>query len=148
MAASAFTVFKTAKGYIGDGTIDLDTDSFKIALFTSATALSAGIASTYTQLAGAATQVAAAGGYPTGGEALTGVDWTTGTSAGQHKFVCDNYVLTASSSQIVNIRYAVIYEVGNDKLLAYCALSTAQFTLATNNTLTVTMPTTGIFTLA
>jgi hypothetical protein len=148
MAASAFTIFKTAKGFIGDGTIDLDTDAFKIAFFTSATTLSAGIASTYTQLNSVATQVAAAGGYPAGGESLTSVVWTTGTSAGQHKFDAADYVLTASGSQIVNIRYAVVHEVGSGKLLCYAALTTAQFTLAAGNTLTVTMPAAGVFTLA
>lgn len=148
MAASAFTIFKTAKGFIGDGTIDLDTDAFKIAFFTSATALSAGIGSTYTQLNGAATQISARGGYPTGGESLTSVVWTTGASAGQHKFDAADYVLTASGSTISNIRYAVIYEVGSGKLLCYAALSTAQFTLAAGNTLTVQFPAAGIFTLA
>lgn len=148
MAASAFTIFKTAKGYIGDGTIDLDTDAFKICFFTSATTLSAGIASTYTQLNSGATQVTAAGGYPAGGESLTSVVWTTGASAGQHKFDAADYVLTASGSAISNIRYAVVYEVGSGKLLCYAALSTGQFSLAAGNTLTVTMPTTGIFVLS
>jgi hypothetical protein len=148
MAASAFTLFKTAKGFIGDGTIDLDTDAFKICFFTSATTISAGVTSTYAKLQSAGVQISARGGYPTGGESLTSVVWTTGTSAGQQKFDAADYVLTASGSAISNIRYAVVYEVGSGKLLCYAALSTAQFSLAAGNTLTVTMPATGLFTLA
>ena len=148
MAASAFSIFKTAKGYIGDGTIDLDTDAFKICFFQTIPTLSAGLTSTYTALAAGATEVAASGGYPTGGESLTSVVWTTGASAGQHKFDAADYVLTASGDTITNIKYAVIYEVGSSKLLAYSKLSTAAFTLASGNTMTVQFNASGIFTLA
>jgi hypothetical protein len=45
-----------------------------------------------------------------------------------------------------NIRYAVIYQSGG-KLLCFCQLSSAQFTVASPNTLTVLPAATGVFTL-
>jgi len=148
MAASAFTIFDKAKEYLMDGTIDLDTNTFKITFWTSATALSAGIASTYTQLSGAATQVTSGNGYTKSGEALGAVTWGSGASTGQKKFDASDYIITASGGTIANIRYAVIHAASSGKLLCYAPLTTGQFTLADGSTLTVQFNASGIFTLA
>ena len=147
MAASAFVIFDKAKEYLMDGTIDLDTNTFNITFWTSATALSAGIASTLTQLASAATQVSSGNGYAAGGAALTGVTWGSGASAGQKKFDASDYVITASGGQIENIKYAVIHEASSGAVLCYSRLTDTQFTLADGSTLTVQFNASGIFTL-
>ena len=58
--------------YLGDGTIDLDSDTLKISLHTSSYTPDAGHSS-YTDLDN---EVANGSGYTTGGKALTTVTWT------------------------------------------------------------------------
>jgi hypothetical protein len=53
---------------------------------------------------------------------------------------------TASGAPLTNVKYAVIYQSGG-KLLCFCRLSSAQFTVASPNTLTVLPAATGVFTL-
>jgi|688.fasta_scaffold233650_3 hypothetical protein len=149
MAASAWALYNKAKRYIGNGTIQLGVDNFKMALFrTASNAATVGL-STYASLT---SEVSATGRYVTGGFALppaTG-QWTTGASAGQMKFTytTTGLTFTASGASINDIRYAVIYESNSaGKLVCYCALSSTQFTVASPNTLTVLPATSGVFTL-
>jgi hypothetical protein len=154
MAASAWALYNSGKRYIGNGTIQLGaagTGNFKMALFrTSASATVTNLAiSTFASLTVA--QVSATGKYVTGGLALPPVtgQWTTGASARQMKFTytAAGLTFTASGAAINNIRYAVIYESSAGKLLCYAALSSAQFTVSSPNTLTVLPAATGVFTL-
>ena len=74
--------------------------------------------------------------------------WTTGASTNQMKFTYSavGLTFTASGSSLYNIKYAVIYQSGG-KLLCFCQLSSAQFTVSSPNTLTVLPAATGVFTL-
>jgi hypothetical protein len=72
MSTGAFTLVTSAKQYIGDGTIDLDTDSFKAALYTSASNISVNS----TIIGGVTNEVAQTNGYITGGVALFLPDYT------------------------------------------------------------------------
>jgi hypothetical protein len=57
---------------------------------------------------------------------------------------------TASGSSLNNIKYAIIRNstgAGAGKLLCFCRLSSAQFTVSSPNTLTVLPAATGVFTL-
>ena len=152
MAATAWQLYNSAKQNIGNGTITLGAGVFKMALFTSASN-----ASTFTLIAfGSLTnEVAAAGGYVAGGRNLvpaTG-QWVQGASAKQQKFTMSaiGLAFTASGASIVDIKYAVIRNsvssAASGKLLCWCQLSSANFTVASPNTLTVLPATTGIFTL-
>lgn len=147
MAASAWQLYNFAKRYLGNGTIQLGVNNFKMALFTSASNTSTFTLSTFASLT---SEISATGGYVSGGKALvpgTG-QWTVGASAKQMKFTYSTVGLTftASGSALNNIRYAVIYQSGG-KLLCFCQLSSAQFTVASPNTLTVLPAATGVFTL-
>ena len=147
MAASAWQLYNNGKRYIGNGTIQLGVNNFKMALFTSASNTSTFTLSTFASLTN---EISATGGYVSGGKALvpaTG-QWTVGASAKQMKFTYSTVGLTftASGASLNNIKYAVIYNSAG-KLLCFCQLSSAQFTVSSPNTLTVLPAATGVFTL-
>jgi hypothetical protein len=98
---------------VGDGTIDLDSDTIKVALFTS----SHTPAVTDTAYSGLSNEVASGNGYTTGGEALTNVVWSQTNGAAQ--FNADYLVFHATGGSIV-ARYYVLYSstaTGNDLIL-------------------------------
>ena len=154
MAATAWQLYNDGKRFIGNGTITLGAGSFKMALFTSASNASTFTLSTFASLTN---QIAATGGYVSGGKALvpaTG-QWTTGASAKQMKFTYSTVGLTftASGSSLTDVKYAVITwgasaaVASARKLLCFCRLSSSQFTISSPNTLTVLPAATGVFTL-
>lgn len=147
MAASAWQLYNDGKRYIGNGTIQLGVNNFKMALFRSASNVSTFTLSTFASLTN---EISATGGYVSGGKALvpaTG-QWTTGASAKQMKFTYSTVGLTftASGASLTNVKYAVIYQSGG-KLLCFCQLSSSQFTVTSPNTLTILPAATGVFTL-
>jgi hypothetical protein len=147
MAASAWQLYNSGKRYIGNGTIQLGVNNFKMALLTSASNTSTFTLSTFASLTN---EISATGGYVTDGKALvpaTG-QWTVGASAKQMKFTYSTVGLTftASGAPLTNIKYAVIYNSAG-KLLYFCQLSSSQFTVSSPNTLTVLPAATGVFTL-
>ena len=147
MAASAWQLYNDGKRYIGNGTIQLGVNNFKMALFTSASNVSTFTLSTFASLT---SEISATGGYVSGGKALvpaTG-QWTVGASAKQMKFTYSTVGLTftASGASLTNVKYAVIYNSAG-KLLCFCQLSSSQFTVTSPNTLTILPAATGVFTL-
>ena len=136
---------------VRSGTITLGAGVFKMVLAKAASNASTFTLSAYSEITN---EVAAAGGYATGGRALvpaTG-QWVQGASAKQHKFTMSSIGLafTASGASIVDIKYAIIRNSTGTtagRLLCWCQLSSANFTVASPNTLTVLPATTGIFTL-
>ena len=79
--------------------------------------------------------------------------WTTGVSTKQLKFSYSTVglVFTASGANLNNIKYAVIRTssgAGAGKVLCFCTLSTAAFSIVSPNTLTILPAATGVFTLA
>jgi hypothetical protein len=151
MAASAWQLYNSAKKYIGNGTITLGAGVFKMVLATSASNTSTFTLSTY---ASVTNEIAATGGYTTGGKNLvpaTG-QWTVGASAKQMKFTMSTVGLafTASGASLTNIKYAILRNSTGataGRLLCFCQLSSSQFTVTSPNTLTVLPAATGIFTL-
>lgn len=141
MAAGNWQLTNTGRTKLLNGTFDIDSDSWKVALFTS----SSNIGATSTTYAGVTGEVANGNGYTTGGIAITL------TLSGTNPVTCDiqtDPVWTASGGSIT-ARYAVIYEVGGD-VLAYCLLDNtpADVTVTTGNPLTVAAGASGVFTLA
>ena len=149
MAAGAWTFYNTAKKHICDGTIDLDTDSFKMALFTSAS--NAATLAGQTAVGSITGEVANSFGYVTSGKAITAVTWLSGASASEFKFNSAAVVWTAAGGDITSIKFAVVYRVGPSaqakKLLFFSQLSTSQFTVTSGNTLTITPSANGYFEL-
>jgi len=145
MAAGAWQVFNIAKEKLADGTFDLDTNTFKMALTTDAQALAATFAGTSTnaQYSDLTNEVANGGGYTTGGKTLTAT-WVRST--GTITFDCDDQAWTSST---ITAKYAVIYaDNTNDDLLCFCELDTGGSVSTVSGTLTVAINASGVFTLA
>lgn len=140
-AASAWAFTNGGRTKLLDGTFDIDSDSWKIALFLSTSNIGAA-STTYAALTN---EHANANGYTTGGIAivLTLAGTTTVTVS-----YSTSIVWTASGGSIV-ARFAVIYEVSGN-VLCYTTLDStpADVTATTGNTLTITANASGVFTLA
>src|ERR1051325_1818290 len=141
MAAGTWTFPDGARTKLLNGTFDIDTDSWKCALFLS----TSNIGAASTTYAGVTNEHANANGYTTGGIAVTL------TLAGTTTVTVDisaDPTWTASGGSIV-ARFAVIYEVSG-KVLCYCLLDStpADVTVTDGNTLTVQISASGVFTLA
>ena len=142
MAAGAWTFPDGARTDLLNGTFDLDTNTFLMALFLS----TSNIGAASTTYAGVTNEHANANGYTTGGISM-GVLTLAGTTTVTVDDPSDA-VWTASGGSIV-ARFAVIYESGGN-VLCYCLLDStpADVTATTGNTLTVALNASGIFTLA
>lgn len=140
MAAGSWTLTNTGRTSLLNGTFDLDSDTFKMALFLS----TSNIGAASTTYAGLTNEHANANGYTTGGAAVTlSLSGTTTVTVDS-----SDATWTASGGSIT-ARFAVIYEVGGN-VLAYCLLDSApaDVTATTGNTLTVAIHASGVFTLA
>lgn len=144
MAAGTFTILNTAKKKLVDGTFDLDTHTWKVALLTTAVSLSASTTvDTYAEITSQVTGT----GYTTGGATLSGVT-VTGTST----VTFDANDVTWSASTIT-AKYAVIYSdtATSKDILGYVDLDTASGSATVSSTaadFTITWNASGIFTLA
>jgi len=141
MAASAWAFTDTGRTSLLNGTFDIDSDSFKMALLQS----TSNIGASSTTHAGVTNEVANANGYTTGGIAVTL------TLAGTTTVTVDistDPVWTASGGSIT-ARFGEIYEVAGN-VLCYSTLDTtpADVSATTGNTLTVAANASGVFTLA
>lgn len=141
MAAGAWQFTNTARTNLLNGTFDLDTDSFKMALFLSTSDLGAA-STTY---AAVTNEHANENGYTTGGESVTLT--LSGTTTVTVDLDAD-VVWTANEGDIT-ARFAAIYEVGGNVLI-YCLLdrAPADVTATDGNTLTVAAHASGLFTLS
>ncbi|AAN07945.1 hypothetical protein AVANI_27 [Mycobacterium phage Avani] len=143
MAAGTWTLPSGARKMLLDGTFDLDSDTWKVALVTS----SSNIGASSTTWAGVTGEVSNGNGYTTGGVSVTLT--LTGTTSVAVSFAT-NPVWTASGSGIT-ARWAVLYEVSGN-VLAYVLLDAtpADVSVASGNTLTIDSDGTPspIFTLA
>ena len=146
--AASITIYESFREYLGDGTFDLNTNTFVVTLHTSSYTPSA---STHTVSADLTNELSTANGYTSGGATLGSVVWTrTGATV---KFDAADTVWTASGGSIV-ARYAVIRKDGTanaivSPLIAYILLDTtpADVTATAGNPLTLAWNASGIFTL-
>lgn len=100
-----FTFFDEFKRYLGDGTIDLDTHTFKVML--SNTAPVPGTNTIKSDI----TEIAAANGYSAAGGTLTAVTWLeTGAGTGIWRFTSADFTWTASGGSFGALRYFVVYD--------------------------------------
>src|SRR5690606_29982521 len=118
MAAGAWTLYEQVAELIADGTIDLDSDTFKVQLHTSSYSPDAASDEDSGDLSN---EVSNGNGYTTGGYTIT-QSWTR--SGGTAKFDSDDPTWTASSGPIT-ARYAVLIDTTADRLIAYCLLDSA-----------------------
>lgn len=149
MAAQAWKLYNETKKKIGNTTVNLAATVYRITLHQSASNFATATLSIYNELT---SEVAEANGYSSSGKALTTETWTVGVSAGQYRFDCDDPLWTATGGTIPNIKGAVIWlsaaASANRHLLVRASLTSTQFTLASGNTLTLQMNSSGVFTMA
>ena len=162
MAAGTWKIYAKAKKLLGTGGaamtaggITLGVGVFKMSLHRTSASAAIKVLSTRSTFASIPGEISARGGYVAGGRNLlpaTGT-WSAKNSAKQLVFYYSTLglVFTASGSALNNIRYAVIRTssgAGAGKVLCFCTLSTAAFTVTSPNTLTITPDATnGVFTL-
>jgi len=147
MAATAWSFYNSFREKLGEGDFDLSGTSvgFLMALHTSAASALVNTKTLSTQ-ASLANEVANGNGYATGGASVTSRTWAS-VATDKYRFDSTAVVWTATGGTIANIKYAVVYQAGG-KLVCFSKLTTSQFTLAEDNTLTVTPSASGIFELA
>lgn len=141
MTATAWAFTNGGRTSLLDGTFDIDTDTWKMAIHLSTSNLGA----SSTTFAGVTNEHAAANGYTAGGESVTL------TLAGTTTVTVDistDPVWTASGGSITG-RFADIYEVSGN-ILCYSTMddTPADVTATDGNTLTVAAHSSGVFTLA
>ncbi len=144
MAANAWAFYDSFSEAIGDGTIDLDTDVMKVALF-----LAASNAQDVAQVtfAGLTSELVATG-YTAGGEAVATVAWSQTSGTATLDF--DDIVWTFSAG--ATFRAAALYSVsatGND-LICFSLLDNtpADIVIGSGNSFTLQINASGVLTLA
>lgn len=147
MAADAWKVYNKFKEYMADGSIDLDGDSFKVALYQS----TSNAATLTNSLKGDLTNEVAVPsppvGYTAGGVAVTQT-WVE--SSGTVTFDSDDPAWTASGGSIV-ARFAVLWDDTPvsplDPLVCFSLLDNtpADVTVTDGNTLTLQLNANGYF---
>jgi hypothetical protein len=139
-AAGPWVFTNTALTKLQTGIFDVDSDTWKMALFLS----TSNLATSSTTYAGVTNEHANANGYTTGGAAITlSISGTTTTTVD-----CTDATWTASGGSIV-ARFAAIYEVGGD-VLCFCLLDAtpADVTVTTGNSLTIQIHASGVYQIA
>lgn len=149
-APGALVFYREFKKYLGDGTFDMDSNTFKAALLTSSYTPDTENDDIWGDISG--NEVGSGNGYTTGGATLGSVTWTRSTTT--VKFDAADTSWTGSSSGFV-ARYLAIYASGTlnthvNPLVGYMLLDSApaDVSFAAGNTVTVVWNAAGIFTLA
>lgn len=148
-AAGKWKMYALGKKKIGDGTFDLDGNTFKITLHSSAS--NANTLTAHSILADVTNQLATANGYTSGGVTVAAT-WVE--SGGTVTFDCADAAWTASGGSIT-ARYAVLSALGTlnglvNPVLGVCLLDTApaDVTATDTNPLTVAMNAGGLYQLS
>jgi len=142
MAATPWAIYNKAKKKLGNGTIQLGVNIFRVQLHKSTSNASVATLST---AASASNEVTNGSGYLTGGKSVLTVTWTTGVSIQQYRFDAADPFWSATGT-IASIMYAVLKNSAG-QAVAWSKLSTAIFSVTTGNRLTLQLDTNGIFTL-
>jgi hypothetical protein len=125
MAAST-KCYGNAGKHIANGDIDWASDTIKVALVTSAYSPNQGTDEFWSDAD--AHEIAASGGYSTGGQTLTSAARSYDSATREERYTADNVSYSALTPSAA-FRYAVIYDAsggsaGADILLAYVNLGT------------------------
>lgn len=152
MAAGAIVLFDQFKKYLGDGTVDWDGlgTTLKLSLHNSGTTYTSSSMTTYSST----NELATANGYTNGGVTVASPTVTVAGTTTKYSGTVASPTWTASGGSIV-ARYGVIWvnatvnSVVNPAVGYFLLDSTpADVTTTATNTLTVTVPANGFFTLA
>lgn len=146
MPAGKWKLYNTAKLKIGQGLIDLDSHTFKMALFLSTSNCNT---LTHDELADLTNQVANGNGYTTGGVTMTSVTLTNTSGTIKWTSASAQWSVTGSG---ITARFAVIYDdtASGDPLVAVCLLDAApaDITAVSGDIIQVAINASGIFTMS
>lgn len=147
MSAGNVIVYDSFKVWLGDGTFDMNADTFNVMLVNNAYTPSI---STHSVLADITDEVANGNGYLTGGAVLASVTWTK--SGSTTKFDAADPSWTASGAPVGPFRKGVIYKDGTanahvSPLVGYCVLDASDITIGDGNTFSIRWAAAGILTL-
>lgn len=145
MAQGDVIVFNTAKEWLADGTFDLDSGSFKLAILdNTVTPAAADVTPTLSDY----TEVGSSGTYPAGGTALT-TTWVEATGTVTFDSSTNpSYAKDASND--VDAWWGLVYQTGLSNGITDAALCFVELTGPVNmqaGALTVNWNASGIFTL-
>ena len=151
MAAGKWKLYEIAKVYLGDGTLDMNTNTFKMALFASTS--NCNTLSGQVNFASLTNELTTANGYTAGGVTLTSPTYTNASGTVTWTFGA-NPVWTASGGSIT-ARFAVIYASGTlngvvNPIVCVSLLDTtpADVTVTSGNTLTISITGSGVLQLS
>ena len=118
-AAGPVNVYNNAIKFLMNGTLDLDSNTIKLALFSSSMTVDLAAHDTLSDISG---QIANGNGYTTGGATISGAALTAVTNG--FKFSSNDVTWDASGGAIPAWRYGVFYASGTlngvvDPLIAY-----------------------------
>ena len=146
---ATLVLYPYAIRYLGNGTVDWDTDTLKVALLTSSASSDIATADTFSDVS--TYEITTAGGYTTGGITLTGATVTLDTST--VTFDLTDTVLSASGGDIDAHRYYYIYKSGTTNgvtdpglLYGYDSLSSDVPATVDGTSLTLRWNSGGVFT--
>ena len=148
MAAGPVNVYDNAIKFLMNGTLDLDSNTIKLALFSSSMTVDLANHDTLSDISG---EIANGFGYTTGGQSLTGVTLTAVTNG--FKFSSNDVTWDATGGSIPAWRYGVFYASGTynsvvNPLIAYFLGDTTPADIAATtdgNSVQVRCPTDGWF---
>ncbi len=130
MATGDVTFFHQFKLDTGNKIHDLDGDTYKVGLITSAVTPAAGDAAPHWGGTGttnySTNQVTPGGNYATGGPALTTISWTN--ASGTVSFKADKVSIAQHASNPTNARWGIIYNStdANKRAVAFVDLGSAR----------------------
>lgn len=131
--------------YMGDGTIDLDTNVFKAALVKSTYVFDAAHENFTTSVQ--PQELASGNGYTAGGITLTGVTWGYNAGTGKTVFDADDPTWTATGGDLGPAIGLVIYDATADKLIWYIDFGGAK-TAGASVDFKITIGSTGLISFA
>ena len=142
MAATAWTMHDDFLHRLGMGSLDLESDTLRMALFQATSNAETQSVGDYGDLTN---EVANGNGYATGGITLTGVTWSE--SNGASTLDVGDVTWTASGGSIA-AKIAVIYDDTDDDKTVIChsTLDPATINITDGNFLTVQINAAGVFT--
>lgn len=142
--AVTFTYYDHFLEVLGDGTLDMDDDTFKLALLDNTHVFDA-TDTVFSDVSG--DEIAAGNGYTAGGETLTAVTYVQ--TSGTVKFDANDVVFTASGGPIATSRFAVLYDTTATNALLGLIDMDADKTPGDGDTLTIQWDAgNGLFTIA
>lgn len=146
-AAGKWKLYDLAKKALLDGTLDLDTNTLKVTLHSSASNANT-LSQANLAFSNITNELATGNGYTNGGQAIASVTLTN--SSGTITFDCADPVWTVTGSNLV-ARFAVIRAVGTlngivDPIIAVSLLDTAPADVTTTpgNTFTIQINASGV----